>query len=183
MINDMAAATGMVRPQVMPTQITANTTVAPVATAQPMRAQNVPQTGLIGAETALNQGSQSAIGSINQGYDRATQALSGILGGLSAPNAYQPVSYSGGGNYNVSGGVDTSTISAGLEAATKSANESFGRAEQVLGDYNTGASAGKLQADLSGAKWSRSTAGSNAVGAKQSIFCANARECRAGNPS
>lgn len=48
------------------------------AAPQNLNTPNVPQTGLIGSEQALNTGMQGALGSINQGTSRATGYLSNV---------------------------------------------------------------------------------------------------------
>ena len=48
------------------------------AAPQDLNTQNIPQTGLIGSEQALNTGFQGALGSLNQGASRANSYLSNV---------------------------------------------------------------------------------------------------------
>lgn len=131
-------------PNPIETQQTYKAAVMPVNssyTAAPANTQPVPQTGLIGSESALNAGLYQATNAINSGANTAISGLQSYLNSLGPQTAPQqsPIiigSAAGGGG----GSVDLGGVSANYDAANK-----------VISGYNQGQGAVKMQADLSGA--------------------------------
>lgn len=115
--------------------------------------QQVPQTGLIGSEAALQNAGIGAFGQIDQGLGQANSTLTGLINSLNAATTQ--------GNSMLTGGINQSQMATdrslgvlqgartqGLDAI----NSNFGQAVQGFqGFRDRGNQSGQLQAAMSGA--------------------------------